>query len=158
MKDIIFELKNRSLKLSTAESCTGGLLASTITDISGASEVFELGFVTYSNQTKIDKLGVDPEIIEIFGVYSLETAGAMAKAIAKKSGADIGIGITGVAGSEAQEGIPSGKVFISLYAPDAFIFAETEPTPNAERTEIKQNAVNAAIKLLKDYLNRPLEK
>mgnify|MGYP002514178461 CR=1 FL=1 len=152
MKRLITLLEKQNKKIAVAESCTGGLVSKMITDISGASEVFEIGLVTYSNQMKIAQLGVDPEIIEIFGVYSLETAGAMAMAIAKKAGADIGIGITGVAGSEPQEGIPAGKVFIALASENTLHFTETEPQ-NADRKAIKETAIKAVIKLLKQYLD-----
>ena len=152
MKDIIEALKRQRLKIATAESCTGGLLASSITDISGASEVFELGFVSYSNRIKEEILGVPAETIEKFGVYSLETAAEMAKCARQNSGADIGIGITGVAGSEPQEGIPAGKVFIALASETDLLFAETEPQSKNRKT-IKEAATKAAIKLLKQYLN-----
>ncbi len=152
MKEIISLLKEKNLKISTAESCTGGLLASAITDVSGASSVFELGIVSYSNEVKIKELGVRREVIEKFGVYSNETAAEMAKCVRKKAEADIGIGITGVAGEEPQEGVPAGKVFIALATPCGCFFAETDPLKNPSRKEARERALNMAISLIKKYL------
>ena len=91
-------LRGRNMKLVTAESCTGGLLAATITHRAGASDVFERGFVTYSNEAKIDELGVSEEIIASHGAVSAETATAMAEGALKNSRANLAVSITGIAG------------------------------------------------------------
>ncbi len=88
----------RVLKLATAESCTGGLLAGAITSIAGASDVFEAGFVAYSNETKIKLIGVSAAIIAAHGAVSEETARAMAEGAIKVAGAGIGLAVTGIAG------------------------------------------------------------
>lgn len=106
-------LVEKGLTLAVMESCTGGMLASTITDAPGSSAYFKGGLVTYASQSKIDS-GVDPSIIEKNGVISVETALAMASAARGRFGTDIGIGITGVAGPDEMEGKPAGTVHIGI--------------------------------------------
>ncbi len=96
-KKIVNDLKEKEITISTMESCTGGGIANEITNISGASEVFKEGFVTYSNEAKI-KHGVPEVLIEQYTVYSPEVAVGMAKAAKEQAGADIGIGVTGQLG------------------------------------------------------------
>lgn len=93
-EELVRKLKEKGLTITTMESCTGGALISKITDVEGASEVTEGGYVTYSNKAKIDT-GVSKEIIDEYGVYSLETSEEMAIVCKNLKGADIGIGITG---------------------------------------------------------------
>ncbi|MFQ5879624.1 MAG: competence/damage-inducible protein A [Dehalococcoidia bacterium] len=106
-------LKERGLSLATMESCTGGLLASTITDVAGSSEYFKGGLVTYGMEMKIAH-GVAAEIIRQHGVISAEVAKDMARAARQTLGADIGVGVTGVAGTEPVEGKPEGTMHIGL--------------------------------------------
>ena len=94
MKDVVNKLINLNLTISTMESCTGGFLASSITDIPDASKVFSFGAVTYSNDYK-EKFGVKKELIDTYSVYSKEVALSMAKNISLYTGSDIGVGITG---------------------------------------------------------------
>jgi nicotinamide-nucleotide amidase len=106
-------LREKGLTLATMESCTGGLLANIITDIPGSSEYFKGGFVTYTNEAKIAN-GVDPDLISQHGAVSREVAAGMARAARERLNADIGIGITGVAGPSEMEGKPAGTVFIAI--------------------------------------------
>jgi len=106
-------LTEKELTLATMESCTGGMLASTITDVPGSSAYFKGGLVTYASQSKVDS-GVDSSVIEKYGVISAETALAMASAVRDRFGTDIGIGITGVAGPDEMEGKPAGTVHIGI--------------------------------------------
>lgn len=108
-------LTESGLTVATMESCTGGLLASTITDVPGSSAYFRGGIVSYSNEAKIAN-GVPAETIREHGVISAETAEAMAKAVRVRLGADVGVGITGVAGPSEQEGKAVGTVFMALAA------------------------------------------
>ncbi len=108
-------MKERRLTLATMESCTGGLLASTITDVPGSSEYFLGGFVAYQTPMKIE-LGVDPSIVEQFGVISAECARDMARVARERREASVGIGITGVAGPDEQEGHPAGTIHIAVDA------------------------------------------
>ena len=107
-------LRKKGLTVAAAESCTGGLVAARLTEVPGASAVFGCGIVSYNNTVKAEVLGVDPAIIEQYTAVSAETAAAMAAAIRQKSGAAIGIGITGNAGPSASEGQPVGLVFVAV--------------------------------------------
>jgi nicotinamide-nucleotide amidase len=95
---LIAEMKSRALKLATAESCTGGLIAGALTEISGASDVVDRGFVTYSNAAKVGMLGVDFELILRHGAVSAEVARAMAEGALRCSAADLAVAVTGIAG------------------------------------------------------------
>ena len=115
MKSLIKILSKRKLKISFAESCTGGLLASTITSISGASKVFNLGLVTYSNQAKIKVLKVNKNIIKKYGAVSYECCYTMVKNLSKISKANINISITGIAGPKGgTKKKPVGLVYIGV--------------------------------------------
>ena len=115
MKNLIRLLIKKRFKISFAESCTGGLLASTITSVSGSSKIFNLGLITYSNQAKIKILKVNKNIIRKYGAVSHECCSAMVKNLSKISRADINISITGIAGPKGgtiQK--PVGLVFIGV--------------------------------------------
>ena len=115
MKSLIRILTKKNLKLSVAESCTGGLLASTITSICGASKVFNLGFVTYSNQAKINILKVNKNIIKKHGAVSHECCLAMVKNLSRISKANINVSITGIAGPKGgTKQKPVGLVYIGV--------------------------------------------
>ena len=115
MKSLIKILTKKKLKISFAESCTGGLLASTITSISGASKVFNLGLVTYSNQAKIKVLKVNKDIIKKYGAVSPECCYAMVKNLSKISKTKINVSITGIAGPKGgTKQKPVGLVYIGI--------------------------------------------
>ncbi len=115
MNSIVKKLNEKRLKISFAESCTGGLLASEITSVSGASKVFGLGLVTYSNQAKISVLKVNKNIIKKYGAVSPECCEAMVKNLAKISKAQINVSITGIAGPNGgTKTKPVGLVYIGV--------------------------------------------
>ena len=115
MKSLIKQLIRKKLKISVAESCTGGLLASTITSISGSSKIFDLGLVTYSNQTKIKILKVNKNIIQKYGAVSHDCCYAMVNNLSKISKAGINISTTGIAGPRGgSKKKPVGLVFIGI--------------------------------------------
>ena len=115
MKALIKKLTKKKFKISVAESCTGGLLAANITSISGASKVFNLGFVTYSNQAKIKILNVNKNIIKRYGAVSRECCLAMVNSLSKISRANINISITGIAGPKGgTKQKPVGLVYIGI--------------------------------------------
>ena len=114
-KKIIFTLKKKKLKISVAESCTGGLLSSSITSISGASKIFSLGLITYSNQAKIKILKVNKNIIKKYGAVSHECCSAMVKNLSRISRANINVSITGIAGPKGgTKEKPVGLVYIGV--------------------------------------------
>ena len=115
MKSLVKILIKKKLKISFAESCTGGLLASSITSISGASKIFNLGFITYSNQTKIKILKVNKNIIKKHGAVSHECCLAMVNNLSKISKAHINVSITGIAGPKGgTKQKPVGLVYIGI--------------------------------------------
>lgn len=138
-------LTKRQKKLATAESCTGGWIAQSITDLPGSSAWFDRGFVTYSNQAKIEMLGVKPEMLAQFGAVSAETAAAMASGALARSDADFAVAVTGIAGPDGgSEEKPVGTVYIAWAGNgrvlvEKFRFAGT-------RGEIRIRSVMAALK------------
>lgn len=116
LPETVFELmREKGLTVSAAESCTGGLFVKLITDFSGSSAVLNESYVTYANEAKVRLLGVDEEAIKRFGVVSAEVARSMAEGVRKRSGADIGVGITGIAGpTGATPDKPVGLVYAAV--------------------------------------------
>ena len=115
MKNIVKKLIKKKLKISFAESCTGGMLAASITSINGASKVFNIGLITYSNQAKINILKVNKNIIKKFGAVSAECCEAMVKNLAKISKAQINVSVTGIAGPNGgTKNKPVGLVYIGV--------------------------------------------
>lgn len=147
-------LRARGLTLGTMESCTGGLLASLITDVPGSSDVFRGGLVSYATALK-EQWGVPEEIVARHGVISAETATAMARAAAAQLGADVGVGITGVAGPDRQEDQPVGTVYIAVASGERV--SDTLQHFRANREEIKHRAAITALNLLRLHLLREAE-
>ena len=140
--------------LATAESCTGGLLAKRITDVAGSSDVFEMGCVTYANRVKEKLLGVPHETLEAHGAVSEETARAMAEGIVRASGADIGVGITGIAGpggGTAEK--PVGLVYIALSDGKSTWVAKRQPAGRMKSREWHRHcAASKALDMVRRYL------
>ena len=115
MKSLVEKLTKKKLKISFAESCTGGMLASSITSISGASKVFDLGLITYSNQAKIKILNINENLIKNHGAVSIECCKAMVVNLSKISKANINVSITGIAGPKGgTKNKPVGLVYIGI--------------------------------------------
>ena len=124
-------LIQNNLTVSTAESCTSGLLASRLTDVPGSSQYFKGGSVCYSNELKINDIGVDRDLIEKYGAVSEEVAESLAKNIAKKNNTDIGIGITGIAGPDGgTEKKPVGLVFVGIFYKNNLYIKRYNLTPD----------------------------
>ena len=143
-------LRARGLTLATMESCTGGLLASTITDIPGSSVYFKGGVVSYTVEAK-DNSGVDARLIQRHGAVSTQVAEAMAEAARRSLKADFGIGITGVAGPAELEGNPAGTVYIGI-AGEEHRESAYHRFPSGNRDLIKRRAVTAALLALRRIL------
>ena len=113
--NVVKLLEQRGLTISTAESCTGGLLSELITSVSGASAVFELGLCTYSERMKMKYLGVSEAVLSQYGVVSCETALAMVQGLKKCSGADVCVSVTGIAGpGGGTEETPVGTIYLGF--------------------------------------------
>ena len=146
-------LAERKLQLGVMESCTGGLLASMLTDVPGSSSNFRGGLVTYATDLK-ERYGVPREIIDTYGVISVETARAMAAAARQQVGADVGVGVTGVAGPEEQEGKPVGTIHIAVSSEGRT--SETSQRFTGGRAQIKMYAAITALNLLRLHLLREM--
>ncbi len=148
VEELSLLLAQKNMRLVTAESCTGGMIAAVMTDRSGSSAVFERGFITYSNESKIEELGVKSETIESYGAVSEQTAAEMAKGALENSHADIALSVTGIAGPNGgTPEKPVGLVYISI------VLQDKEPQISRNlfeggRTTIRQATVEKALELL----------
>ena len=148
LKELLNYYKKKKLKISFAESCTGGLLASTITKISGSSKIFTLGLVTYSNQAKINILKVPNKIIKKYGAVSYETCVSMVKNLKKISKTNISVSITGVAGPKGgTKEKPVGLVYIGIKKNSKTI-VKKHFFKNKKRNSIQKTTVKEALKLI----------
>ena len=146
MNSLIKKLNKKKLKISFAESCTGGLLANTITSISGASKVFNMGFITYSNQAKIKILKISKNIINKYGAVSPECCKAMVVNLSKISKANINVSITGIAGPNGgTKKKPVGLVYIGIKKGSKIIIIKNL-FKSKKRKSIQRSAVKKAIK------------
>ena len=148
MKSLIKILAKKKLKISVVESCTGGLLASKITSTSGASKVFNLGFVTYSNQAKIEILKVNKNIIQKYGAVSHECCSMMVNNLSKISKANINVSITGIAGPKGgTKSKPVGLVYIGFKKGKKIIVNKCI-FKSKKRSSIQKASVNKALNLI----------
>jgi len=139
-------------KIVTAESCTGGLLASKIVEVSNASKVFDMSFVTYSNEAKINLIGVSEELIKNYGVVSEEVAKDMAVKAAKVANAEVGVGISGIAGpTGATPNKPIGMVCFGFYI-NGKTYSETQFFGEIGRTNVRNSSVLFSLKYLLEKL------
>ena len=144
-------LREQNKKIASAESCTGGLLADKLTDISGSSSYFVGGVVSYSNESKVNFLGVSPKILERFGAVSASCAKQMASGIRRVTNSDIGISTTGISGPTGDTAWkPLGLVYIG-YADKNICFAEKFVFQTTRRDH-KLKSVDAALGLLRKKL------
>ncbi len=149
LEEVVFSLlKENKLSFATAESCTGGLLAGRITNVSGASEVFERGYITYSNHAKSEDLGVSYDILNKYGAVSKQTALAMIDGLKQRSKASVGVAITGIAGpSGGTADKPVGTVYIASYVKERVWCKEFELMGNRER--IRNDACLRALDMVR---------
>ena len=148
-------LFNYSIKLSTAESCTGGLLSSRLTDIAGSSAYTKENFITYANEAKIEILDVKPETLETYGAVSEECAKEMAEGLYNKTGCDIAISTTGIAGPTSnEEGKSIGLMYVAIKNKYSLECKEINVNPQHSRRMIKYIFTQEALKFLIDFLNK----
>ena len=151
-KEVIAANRKLGRTVAVAESCTGGLVCAALTEIPGASEVFEAGYVTYSNAAKIDDLGVSEEVVETFGAVSVATAWAMARGALSASNADLAVAITGIAGPGG--GSPAKPVGTVVFAraergadPEQIV-ADQKLFEEKDRAGVRLQAALCALELL----------
>jgi len=144
-------LQNKGMTVALAESCTGGLVMKRLSDIPGSSEYFLGGIVSYSNEIKINLLGVSRDIIEAFGAVSEQTARSMASGIKRLTSSSIGVGITGIAGPAGETPQkPVGLVYIALAADSKVICHKYNFT--GDRKDVRSNAADAALGMIRQYI------
>jgi PncC family amidohydrolase len=146
-------LIDRRLTLAVMESCTGGLLAHTMTNLPGCGQFFLGAIVAYDTELK-KRFGVPAEVIEKYGVFSEETAEAMALAVRTTAGADLGIGITGLAGPEPREGDPPGRIYIAACRHNQALTRALD-LGDPGLPAVKQRAVEESLALLLELLGNP---
>ncbi len=158
LEDVVVSLlEKHNLKLTTAESCTGGLISGRIINVPGASSVLDEGFITYSNKAKEKYLGVQGKTLEKYGAVSKETAIQMAEGAAKNTGKSVGLAVTGIAGPDGgTQDKPVGLVYIACFINGKvkvkeFIF-------NGDRQTIRESAVINALNLLRLSIINQYEK
>ncbi len=152
---VVNKLKARGMKISTAESCTGGLVSERITEVSGSSAVFEFGVSAYADSVKEEKLGVSSKLIKQFTSVSEETAVAMAAGVMEQGHADIGIGITGIAGPNSDDnGKPVGLVYVSMCDKNGVWVKRLTLDPQQHNREsIRNIAALTALDMARRYLD-----
>jgi nicotinamide-nucleotide amidase len=146
--EILAAARAKKLTIATAESCTGGLISSVLTEVAGSSDVFERGFVTYSNTAKIDFLGVPQEMLDAHGAVSSQVAQAMAQGAIRNSRANLAIAVTGIAGpGGGSADKPVGLVFIAVPGQ-----VQEHRFGDIGRSEVRLATVKAALALLAKQL------
>ena len=152
MNYLIKKLQKKKFKISFAESCTGGLLATTLTSISGASKIFDLGLVTYSNDAKINILKVNKKVIQKYGAVSSECCEAMVKCLSKISNAKINVSITGIAGPKGgTKTKPVGLVYIGIKKSNKLLITKNI-FKQKKRGAIQKATVKRAIYLINSFI------
>lgn len=147
--EVVAALRERGWTVATAESLTAGLVAATLADVPGASAVLRGGVVVYATELKHSLADVPVEVLETHGAVSADTARALAVGAARRCGADVGIGLTGVAGPDRQEGVAVGTVHVGICVPDRQPWS-VELALSGDRREIRVRACGAALALVTD--------
>ena len=151
-KNIVKKLTKKKLKISFAESCTGGLLSSAITSVSGSSKVFALGLVTYSNQSKNSVLKIPKKIIRMYGAVSYETCLSMVRNLSKISKTEVSVSITGIAGPKGgSRKKPVGLVYIGIKKGNKTL-VKKHIFKNKGRLYIQKIAVNKSLDLILSFI------
>ena len=146
---VLADARAQKLRIATAESCTGGLIAGLLTEIPGSSDVFERGFIVYSNRAKQDMLGVSGDMIADLGAVSEAVARSMAEGAVQNSNAHMAVAVTGVAGPGGGTGLkPVGLVHVAACRENRSILHEAHRFGDIGRSEVRMKTVEAALTLL----------
>ncbi len=149
---VIAVCKKKKIKIAAAESMTGGLFAKTLTDVPGASAVFDRSYITYSNEAKTSCIDVDPDTIKAFGAISAETAREMVEGVRIYSGCALCIAVTGNAGPDPAEGKPVGLYYIGFYYNGQTSVAEIKSSCKT-RDGIRKDACAQMLKIIYEHIN-----
>jgi len=148
-ESVLMQAREQKLRIATAESCTGGLIGGLLTEIPGSSDVFERGFIVYSNRAKSDMLGVPGDLIADMGAVSEPVARAMAEGAVENSNAHMAVAVTGIAGPGGGTPLkPVGLVHIAAYRERRNILHEAHRFGDIGRSEVRMKSVEAALQLL----------
>lgn len=150
--EVLQAARKRGVMIATAESCTGGMISAALTDIAGSSDVFDRGFVTYSNAAKRDLLGIRQCTLDAYGAVSEEIAQEMAEGALARSAARIAVAVTGIAGPGGSEHKPEGRVCFGLARSGQTTQTETVDFGALGRAKVRAATVEHALKLLLDAL------
>jgi nicotinamide-nucleotide amidase len=140
--------QKRGVKITTAESCTGGMISASLTEVAGSSAVFEYGFVTYANKAKMDMLGVTSASLDNYGAVSEQVAGEMASGALVRSNADFAVSVTGIAGPGGSEYKPEGRVCFGLAKRDGEPTTQTVEFGVIGRENVRIQTTEHALSLL----------
>ncbi|MEM8648927.1 MAG: CinA family protein [Pseudomonadota bacterium] len=151
--EVIKSFGKAGMTIATAESCTGGLIGGCLTSVSGSSEVFDRGFITYSNEAKAQSLGVDPALIEEHGAVSAQVASEMAIGAVKAANVDAAVAVTGIAGpGGGTEKKPVGLVYIAVaLSEEEGAFVEDFLFADMDRDGVRRETVKEALEMLLGY-------
>lgn len=153
-EQVVNKLIDRGFHISFAESCTGGLCCGTLVNVSNASKVLDMSFVTYANEAKVELINVNPETIENYGVVSDQVAGEMCKGVAEKAHSEVGVGITGVAGPTGGTAKkPVGMVCFGFYVLGN-VTTRTMQFGNIGRNEVRAKSVDFVFNTLAELLEK----
>lgn len=152
--DLLDRARALGLRIATAESCTGGMVSAALTDVAGSSDVVDCGFVTYSNDAKIRMLGVCDKTLAAEGAVSEAVAREMAEGALRRSGADLAVAITGIAGPGGSEHKPEGRVCFALALSGHPVSSETVEFGAPGRPEVRRRARDHALGLLAQGIAR----
>lgn len=153
-EQVVNKLIDRGFHISFAESCTGGLCCGTLVNVSNASKVLDMSFVTYANEAKVELINVNPETIESYGVVSEQVAGEMCKGVAEKAHSEVGVGITGVAGPTGGTAKkPVGMVCFGFYVLGN-VTTRTIQFGNIGRNEVRAKSVDFVFNTLAELLEK----
>ena len=149
---ILAAARARGWRVTAAESCTGGLVSAALTDLAGASDIFDYGFVTYSNAAKTAVLGVRPQTLDAFGAVSEAVAAEMAAGALDRAGADVAVAVTGIAGPGGSAHKPEGRVCFGLALRDAAPVTGTREFDAQGRGAVRSLARDHALALIAQAL------
>ena len=153
-EQVVNKLIDRGFHISFAESCTGGLCCGTLVNVSNASKVLDMSFVTYANEAKVELINVNPETIENYGVVSEQVAGEMCIGVAEKAHSEVGVGITGVAGPTGGTAKkPVGMVCFGFYVLGN-VTTRTMQSGNIGRNEVRAKSVDFVFNTLAELLEK----
>jgi len=146
--ELLEQARSHGIRIATAESCTGGMVAAALTVMAGSSDVFECGFVTYSNAAKVKMLGVQETTLEAHGAVSEDVAREMAEGALARSGAGLAVAVTGIAGPGGSEFKPEGRVCFGLAKRGAPPLTQTVEFGALGRAKVRQAATDHALAML----------